>query len=362
MVHRARKTTAVTIKHVANESGFSPTTVSIVLNSAPLARYIPAATKTKIEQAAKRLGYRPNLFARSLRSNRSHTIGVMVFDVLDPYCTPILRGIENSLYQESYLPILTDVQNERTRFERYLEMLLARRVEGLVVVANWLFTDIELIADLQRNSIPTVLIGRELEGDAISSVTVDNYAGGVHALEHLHAFGHRDIAIIRGPKTLSDSRPRWEGIRHFARSKRMTLAPDLVVQLPESQDPMSGFEFAQSLIGNLIRKKKAFSAVLAFDDMAALGAMRALAKAGIRVPAECSVIGFDDISTAALNTPALSTIRQPMEAMGATAVYILLESLQAAQQGRTATATHRKLVPELIVRDSTAALKRPARP
>src|SRR5579885_1128902 len=120
----------VTIRDVARESGFSSTTVSIVLNNAPLARYIPATTKKRIERAAKKLGYRPNLFARSLRSKRSHTVGVMVFDMTDPFCTLVLRGIENSLYQSSFLPILTDVHNERSRFERYLEMLLDRRVEG----------------------------------------------------------------------------------------------------------------------------------------------------------------------------------------------------------------------------------------
>ena len=155
------KTSVITIRDVAKESGFSSTTVSIVLNNAPLARYIPAATKKRIEKAAKKLGYRPNLFARSLRSKRSHTVGVMVFDMTDPYCTLILRGIENSLYQSSYLPILTDVHNERSRFERYLEMLLDRRVEALIVLANWLFVDIDVLADLEKSSIPTVMIGRE---------------------------------------------------------------------------------------------------------------------------------------------------------------------------------------------------------
>src|ERR1700688_3083574 len=138
----------VTIREVAKESGFSSTTVSIVLNNAPLARYIPDTTKKRIQRAAKKLGYRPNLFARSLRSQRSHTVGVMVFDMTDPYCTLVLRGIENTLYQSSYLPILTDVHNERGRFERYLEMLLDRRVEALIVLANWLFLVLNLLGDL----------------------------------------------------------------------------------------------------------------------------------------------------------------------------------------------------------------------
>ena len=144
-------------------------------------------------------------FARSLRSKRSHTVGVMVFDMTDPYCTLILRGIENSLYQSSYLPILTDVHNERGRFERYLEMLLDRRVEALIVLANWLFVDIDVLADLEKSSIPTVMIGRELQTDSVSSVIVDNEIGAYSAIEHLHVLGHRKIAFIRGPKTLADS-------------------------------------------------------------------------------------------------------------------------------------------------------------
>src|SRR6202046_3332293 len=207
----------VTIRDVAKESGFSSTTVSIVLNDAPLARYIPPVTKKRIERAAEKLGYRPNQFARSLRSKRSHTVGVMVFDMTDPYCTKVLRGIENTLYQASYLPILTDVHNERSRFERYLEMLLDRRVEGLIVLANWLFLDINFLADLEKNTIPTTLIGGELQTDSISSVIVDNEVGGRMALEHLHSLGHRKIAFIRGPKMLGDSGPRWRGIRTFAR-------------------------------------------------------------------------------------------------------------------------------------------------
>src|ERR1700741_3000149 len=190
------KNKMITIRDVAKESGFSSTTVSIVLNSAPLARYIPAPTKKRIERAAKKLGYRPNLFARSLRSQRSHTVGVMVFDMTDPYCTLFLRGIQNSLYQSSFLPILTDVQNERSRFERYLEMLFDRRVEGLVVVANWLFLDINLLADLEKSSVPTTIIGCELNTDQISSVIVDNEVGGHLAVEHLHSLGHPKISFF----------------------------------------------------------------------------------------------------------------------------------------------------------------------
>jgi LacI family transcriptional regulator len=343
----------ITIRDVARASGFSSTTVSIVLNDAPLARYIPATTKSRIQKAAKKLGYRPNLFARSLRSQRSHAVGLMVFDMTDPYCTLILRGIENSLYQSSYVPILTDAHNERGRFERYLEMLLDRRVEGLIVLANWLFLDINVLADLEKNSIPTVMIGRELQTQSISSVIVDNEAGAYAAIEHLYVLGHRKVAFIRGPKTLADSAPRWKGIRAFAQSKGLELDSKLIVDLPESGDPMSGFDAGQNLTRELLKHRRSFTALMAFDDLTAFGAIRALSKAGINVPGQCAVIGFDDVAPSNLFTPSLTTIRQPMQAMGEAAANILLENISAVQDKRKVQAVHRKLVPDLVVREST---------
>jgi LacI family transcriptional regulator len=350
------KTSVITIRDVAKEAGFSSTTVSIVLNNAPLARYIPAATKKRIEKAAKKLGYRPNLFARSLRSKRSHTVGVMVFDMTDPYCTLVLRGIENSLYQSSYLPILTDVHNERARFERYLEMLLDRRVEALIVLANWLFVDIDVLADLEKSSIPTVMIGRELQTDSVSSVIVDNELGAHSAVEHLHSLGHRKIAFIRGPKTLADSAPRWKGIRSFARAANLELDPKLILDLPESRDPISSFEAGYKLTEELIKRKRPFTAIVAFDDMTAFGAIRALVKAGMKVPEQCSVIGFDDVAASSLYTPPLTTIRQPMEGMGNMAVSIVVEGINAVLEKREVSAVHRKIAPELAVRESTRSL------
>ncbi len=346
----------VTIRDVAMESGFSSTTVSIVLNNAPLARYIPENTKKRIERAAKKLGYRPNLFARSLRSRRSHTVGVMVFDMTDPYCTLILRGIENSLYQSSYLPILTDVHNERSRFERYLEMLLDRRVEGLIVVANWLFVNVDVLADLEKSSIPTVMICRELQNDSISSVIVDNELGAYSALEHLYSIGHRKIAIIRGPKTLGDSIPRWKGIRNFAKTSGLELDSRLCLDLPESSDPLSSFEAGCKLTEELLKQKRPFTALLAFDDMTAFGAIRALAKAGLQVPQDCSVVGFDDVAASSLYTPPLTTVRQPMEVMGTIAAGIVLDGINAVVEKRPVSAVHRKVAPELAVRESTRSL------
>jgi DNA-binding LacI/PurR family transcriptional regulator len=346
----------VTIREVAKESGFSSTTVSIVLNNAPLARYIPDTTKKRIERAAKKLGYRPNLFARTLRNRRTHTVGVMVFDMTDPYCIPILRGIESSLYEASFLPILTDVHNERSRFERYLEMLLDRRVEALIVIANWLFVDIEVLGDVEKSNIPSAMIGHELNAGSVSSVIVDNELGGQCAVQHLYSLGHRKIAFIRGPKRISDSAPRWKGVRGFAKAHDLQIDPELVLDLPESSDPLSSFDAGFQLTEELLRRKHPFTALMAFDDMTAFGAIRALSKVGIKVPDQCSVIGFDDIGHSRLLTPALSTLRQPMAEMGTMAVSIVSEGISAVQEKRKIVASHRKLPPELVVRESTQVL------
>jgi LacI family transcriptional regulator len=353
---KAQGSPRATIRDVARQSGFSSSTVSIVLNDAPLARYIPKVTKDRIEATAKKLGYRPNLFARSLRSNRTHTMGVLVFDMGDPFCTPIIQGIEDALYQKSYLPILTDVQNERSRFETYLEMLLGLRVEGLIVLGNWLFMDVDVLADLAKNSIPTVMIGHELKKGPVSSVTVDNEAGARLAIEHLFALGHREIAFIRGPKGLGDSAPRWRGVKKFAEAQGLVLDPDRIIDLPESQHPNSGFEAGLAITKRLVDHGQRFTALMAFDDMSALGAIRALNTAGIDVPGQCSVIGFDDVSHAALITPALTTIRQPMDLMGSMSVDIALEAIKAEEDSKQFTAVHRRLAPKLMARDSTRSL------
>src|SRR6266849_4133909 len=338
------KNQTITMRDVATSSGFSPATVSIVLNNAPLARYIAPATKKRIQEIAKKLGYRPNAMAPFLQCKRSHSVAVMCFYITDPVCTPVLRGIENALYQSSYIQIFADAHNQRSRFERYLEMLLEHHVEALIVVANWLFVDIQLLADLSKRNITAATIGWEMPGDAVSSVMVDNEAGGRLALEHLHQLGHRKIAFIRGPKMLIDSAPRWKGIQKFAHSAGMAIDPALVPQLPDSFDPNSGFEGGYR-----------FTELVAFDDLTALGAIRALTKAGVKVPENCSVVGFDDVPLSSVSAPSLTTVRQPLEAMGGLAVNIVMEGVNAGLEKRDWNISQHKMNPEIVIRDSTRA-------
>ncbi|MGH9160396.1 MAG: LacI family DNA-binding transcriptional regulator [Vicinamibacteraceae bacterium] len=341
----------VTIKDVARESGFAPTTVSIVLNDAPLAQYIPARTKNLIKSAAQKLNYHPNPYARSLRSNRSHTLGVMVFDISDPYCANILKGIEDGLDESPYLVVLADTQNDRKRFEHDMEMLLARRVEGLIAVANSLSLEIDVLAVLRKRVLPTVIIGRNFRQDRMSTVVVNNEAGGRLALQHLHELGHRQIAFITGPKIIVDSGDRWNGVLTYAQEVGLAIDPTLVLEV---KAPTSSYESGFELAQELLRRRRPFTAVLAFDDITAFGVIRALNNASRRVPEDCSVIGFDDVSMAGCYNPPLTTIRQPMSDLGAMGVKLLMNAVQASLSKTPFTPEYVKVEPDLVVRESTA--------
>ena len=341
----------VTIRELAKKCGCSASTVSMVLNNRPLARYIPADTKATIRRIAEEMKYRPNIFAQSLRANRSYTVGVMVFDITDPYCTYTLRGIENMLNAASIAYLLFDAQNKRERFHRNLELMLQRRVDGLILVANSVQTDPSVLEAMHIPQVPVVVIGRELEGlEFASTVIVNNQRGGYLALEHLYRLGHRNIAFIRGPKTIADSFLRWEGIMKFAKEAGLKTSRESLLDL--SQVPTTSAEGLEAVKSLLRTARRRFTAVLAFDDMTALGVIRGLTESGLEVPQDCSVVGFDDIDAAGYYNPPLTTVRQPMLRMGEEAAGALLDRINAPSS-KKAQVVHRVLEPELVVRKST---------
>ena len=205
-----------------------------------------------------------------------------------------------------------------------------------------------------ERKIPTVVIGRPC-GEGFSSVAVDNACGARIGLEHLYSLGHRRIVFVKGPKMLADSAERWAGIQAFAEEKGIEIAPELVVAVRHRS---SSFEEGRQLVYNLFERKRRFTAVMAFDDVTAFGAVRALSQAGLRVPDDCSVLGFDDIAAAAFCNPPLTTIRQPMELMGSLAGDTVLDHLSAGGPEDRHAEVHRRTVPTLVLRDSTAAPRR----
>jgi LacI family transcriptional regulator len=233
-------------------------------------------------------------------------------------------------------------------------MLVDRRVEGLIVVANWLFVRIDALKGLTRRRLPTVVVGRDLHRSGIRSILVDNEAGGYLALQHLYELGHRDIGFILGPKQLADTSRRWAGMHRFAKEAGLPIRSALVKEMTGSSDPLSGFTSGAELTRQLLRIKNGFTAIAAFDDMTAFGAIRALSESGRRVPNDCSVVGFDDIPMATLASPSLTTIRQPMLEMG----MLASESVWHMLTGGAADGQNDlKLVePTLEVRQSTQAV------
>lgn len=344
----------VTLSDVARACHLSVSTVSIVLSEAPLSRHVAEATRQRIRAMAVRLGYHPDVHARSLRRRRTQTIGVLAFDMSDPFCIPVVRGIEETLQGAQYFSLQVNAQTQRMLFDRYLRMLLERRAEGVIVIASWVFEETNLLADIEKNNVPIVIVGRDLTARRIPSVLVDNQAGGSLAMRHLLDLGHRRVAVIRGPDEMFDSEPRWHGIQDAACAAGIHIDARLVFQLPNQVDPRSGFEgglqFAQQMIGS----GREFTAVLAFDDLTALGVVRGLAEAGLRVPQDCSVVGFDDILPAAVSTPGITTIHQPLQEMGVLAATRLLEAVDQ-RSGPAPKARLHQLVPELVVRTSSAA-------
>lgn len=352
-----RKTGHVTLGDIARASGFSVSTVSIVLSDAPLSKKVAATTRTHIRTIARRLGYHPDAYARSLRRRSTQTIGILAFDLSDPFCVPIMRGIQDGLHTAGYLPLMMDAQTERKLFDNYLHMILERRAEAVIVLASWVFEETNLLGDVRKNNVPILIVGRDLTARGISSILVDNEAGGALAMRHLVELGHREIAVIRGPKEMCDSEPRWAGIQRVAAEAGLTIDPRLVFELPGLADPASGFEGGVRFAREMLRSGARFTAVLAFDDMTALGVVRGLSEAGRRVPEDCSVMGFDDVLPAEVATPAMSTVRQPLREMGREAADAVLKAIQQPA-GKAAKAKLHLTEPELVARMSTGAARK----
>ena len=349
-----RKSGHVTLLDIAQACGYSVSTVSIVLSEAPLSQNVAASTREQIRKMARQLGYHPDAYARSLRRRRSQTIAVLAYDLSDPFCIPIMHGIQAGLQPANYMPLIVDAQTQRKLFDSYLRMILERRAEGVIVIASWIFQETNLLEDVEKNQVPIVIVGRDLTNRKVSSLLVDNEAGGALAMRHLIELGHRSIAIVRGPEELFDTEPRWAGLQSAAIEAGIKIDPRLVFQLPNLMDPTSGFEGGLQISNEMLASGQPFTAILAFDDLTALGVVRGLTEAGLKIPDDCSVVGFDDVLPATVSTPGITTIRQPLKEMGLLASEWTLQAINAREHESEKPVHLYKAPPELIVRTSTA--------
>ena len=336
----------VRLKDVAAHLGLSPTTVSLVMNRSPAAKGIPPETQDRVRAAAEELGYRPNFIARSLRRQRTFAVGVLLPEISEGYAAGVLGGIEDQLLQEGYFYLVAGHHSKPDLFDDYLQLLTERSVEGLILVN----TPIE-----QALALPAVAVAGHREIEGVTNVVIDHGMAARLALGHLAELGHRRIAFFKGHAHSADTESRWQAIVAASADLGLEIDPRLTLQLSggpagEQFSPEEGYREGHIFGQKLLAVGVPFTALFAFNDISAIGAMRALTENGLRIPDDVSVVGFDDILSAAFQNPSLTTMRQPLHEMGRRAAAELLRKLSASGEDSPAAIT---IEPTLVVRNST---------
>jgi DNA-binding LacI/PurR family transcriptional regulator len=336
---RKHKNTAdkpVSLKVLAEYLDLCPATISVVLNNVP-GRSIPEETRERVKAAARKFNYRPSLLARSLRNQKTFTIGLMVPDVGNAYHHTVVAGVGDRLMEEGYFYFTTSHQHKADLIEEYPRLLVSRGVEGIIGIDTHFTHSLPL---------PTIAVAGHERIPGITNVVLDHRRAAELALGHLHQLGHRQIAFMRGQPFSADTDDRWDSLVMVARELGIVIRPELTIQL---ELDLSSPELGYPLVHDLLMTRQQFTALVSFNDIAAIGAIRALRDANLRVPEDVSVIGFDDIDAAAYHTPRLTTIRQPLRKMGDSAARLLLERIRGSKQVPNVF----PVSPELIIREST---------
>lgn len=334
----SKKNRHITLKMVAERVGLTKGTCSAVLNKTAASRSVPLHTQERILAAARELNYRPSFYARNLGVKRTYMIGVVTQEFGDFYGSPIINGIERYLRQKNYFFLAVAHRHDPVLLETYAHILLDRGIEGFITIDT--FVDRPL-------PLPTVAIPghRRLEG--VTNLVLDHRRGVRLALNHLIELGHEEIAFMKGADVSPDTEDRWKAVREVAKELGVRMPADLIVQIKgDDATPQLGYPCAKELLA----RKRPFTALFAYNDISAIGSIRAFQEAGLRVPEDVSVVGFDDIRIAVHNNPGLTTVRQPLQKMGEIAARALLERIEEHEDW----VPEIFIEPEFVVRSSTA--------
>jgi LacI family transcriptional regulator len=334
---------SIALKELSAYLGLSQSTVSRVINGGAKAHRIAEETQRRVLEAAAKFGYEANVIARSLRQKRTFTVGVLVPEISEGYSTAVLSGIEDALLKEGLFYFVASHRHHAELLEAYPRLMISRAVDGIIAVDTKLS---ELIP------VPVVAVSGHWHNQHAVSVELDHRMAAQQALEHLQKLGHQRIAFIKGQAFSSDTSRRWKAIREVATKLGLEIHPELVVQL-RSPDP--GPEPGHMATQELLSRKSPFTAIFSFNDVSAIGAITALREAGLQVPRDVSIVGFDDVLFAATSHPPLTTVRQPLREMGQMAATTLLSMIQG--NAGHAPGTVITVYPELVVRKSTTRLQ-----
>ena len=332
-----------TMADVARSAGVDVSTVSRALN-ARTAGVLRPETVARVMHAAAELGYQPNVLARGLRTQRSATVGMVLPDLTNPFFPPIVRGAEEVLAMEEYTLILANTDNDPERERRVLQSLRSRQVDGLLLAVSHLE---EAAADPETlKGVPVVLVNRRTARGDLPAVVADDRRGVELVVQHLLQLGHRRIGHVAGPQDTSTGRDRLESFRQACAAAGVDDA-----ELVELTDAFS-LEAGQEACARLLSRRSDVTAILAANDLLAIGCLQTLRERGVRVPADVSLVGFNDMMLVDLIDPPLTTVRVPQYEMGRQAGRMLLQQLRHADgEGAVTVVVH----PELIVRASTAS-------
>ena len=326
------------IKDIARIAGVSHSTVSRALRGSPL---IPAVTAERIQEIAKELGYRPSAIARSLVMQRSHSIGVVVTTIADPFNGDLVDGIEEVANECGFSVILAASHAQPEREMMMVRSFHERRVDGILVASSRVgATYLPLLAELKT---PIVLINNQHRSEFAHSISIDNVGGSRLATEHLLSLGHRSIAYIGDEFGLHSDQERLRGYQHALQRAGITVDPQLINH--GDGKPAGAANAFRKVLGQSARP----SGVVAYNDMSALGILRLAAEEKLNIPTDLSVVGFDDIFVTEYSAPALTTIHQPRREMGRKAMQILSGLLSGKSSEKAIV-----LSGELVVRASTA--------
>jgi LacI family transcriptional regulator len=325
----------VSLKDLAAHLNLSPSTISFVLNDTP-GRSIPEATRERIRAAAIEFNYKPNMIARSLLGKPMRSVGILLPVLGEGYHSQVLSGIGDLLMEEGYFYFTVHHRHMENLIKEYPALLQARGVDGILAIDTKLTNPLPL---------PAVLIAGHTTLADITNVVLDHEHAARLALQHLYDLGHRKIVYMKGQSVSTDTELRWSATMKVARELGLAIDEHLTIQLAmDSTSP----EISYPGIHDLLESRQKFTAILCFNDISAMGSIRALHDYGFQVPEDVSVVGFDDIQSASYHVPSLTTIRQPLKLMGSTAAAALLRRL--AHETLPATI---RVEPELVVREST---------
>jgi len=344
MAHVAGRPASATLRDVARLAEVHPGTVSRALNP-ETRRLVNEDTARRVMDAAEQLGYRPNPIARGLKTNRSYTIGVLVPDLMNPLFPPIVRGIQDRLEQAGYTPLIANTDNDRERERNDFEAMRARQVDGVIAATARL--DNPESAD-PADDLPVVYVLRRLEDGVSASATADDHKGGALAVEHLLELGHTRIAHLSGPQGISTGRERHAGFLAAMAEAGVPVDPALIRFGNAFTEPEG-----RRLCEELLAGGADVTAIVAGNDLMALGCYDVFAARDLHCPRDLSVVGFNDMPFSDRFDPPLTTIAVPQYDIGASAADLLLERLQQpSTPPRTVV-----LAPHLVVRSSSRSLR-----